>query len=120
LGLSAVFYLWLPAIPLAIATRLSWLHRLLEEKYFLDAFNHRFFAQGAHGVGLSFWRRGDQGLIDGFLVNGSARFVAILASILRLGQTGFLYHYAIAMILGVALLLWWFAPLSVGPVAVPR
>ena len=56
------------------------------------------------------WKRADQSLIDGFFVNGSARVVGAIASIMRIGQTGYLYHYAIAMILGVALMLWWFAP----------
>ena len=119
-ALAAVFYLWLPAVPASIARQFGWLHRLLEEKYFMDAFNQRVFAGGAHGIGTGLWRRADQGIIDGFFVNGSARLVAVFASILRLGQTGFLYHYAIAMILGVALLLWWFAPLSVGPVTMPK
>jgi NADH-quinone oxidoreductase subunit L len=119
-ALAAVFYLWLPAVPASIARQFGWLHRLLEEKYFMDAFNQRVFAGGAHGLGTGLWRRADQGIIDGFFVNGSARLVAVFASILRLGQTGFLYHYAIAMILGVALLLWWFAPLSVGPVTMPK
>ncbi|NBT75448.1 MAG: NADH-quinone oxidoreductase subunit L, partial [Betaproteobacteria bacterium] len=73
--------------------------------------NEWFFAGGARAVGRGLWQRGDQTLIDGFFVNGSARAVAGVASLLRLGQTGFLYHYAVAMILGVALLLWWFAPL---------
>ncbi|MFZ9983567.1 MAG: NADH-quinone oxidoreductase subunit L [Burkholderiaceae bacterium] len=119
-ALAAVFYLWLPNVPASIARQFGWLHRLLEEKYFMDAFNQRVFAGGAHGLGTGLWRRADQGIIDGFFVNGSARLVAVFASILRLGQTGFLYHYAIAMILGVALLLWWFAPLSVGPVTMPK
>ncbi len=119
-ALAAVFYLWLPAVPASIARQFGWFHRLLEEKYFMDAFNQRVFAGGAHGIGTGLWRRADQGIIDGFFVNGSARLVAVFASILRLGQTGFLYHYAIAMILGVALLLWWFAPLSVGPVTMPK
>ncbi|MEY4001444.1 MAG: NADH-quinone oxidoreductase subunit [Pseudomonadota bacterium] len=109
---AAVFYLWAPGVPASLAKAFSPLHRLLEEKYFLDAFNQRVFAGGARLLGVGLWRRADQGLIDGFLVNGSARLVGVFASVLRLGQTGFLYHYAIAMILGVALLLWWFAPLA--------
>jgi len=109
---AAVFYLWVPSIPASLAKAFSPLHKLLEEKYFLDAFNQRVFAGGARLLGAGLWRRADQGLIDGFLVNGSARLVGVLASVLRLGQTGFLYHYAITMILGVALLLWWFAPLA--------
>jgi NADH-quinone oxidoreductase subunit L len=98
--------------PAAIQKSFGWLHTLWMEKYYLDRFNLWFFAGGARRLGASLWTRADQGVIDGFLVNGSARLVASVAAVLRLGQTGFLYHYAIAMILGVALLLWWFAPLA--------
>ena len=98
--------------PAAIQKSFGWLHTLWMEKYYLDRFNLWFFAGGARQLGSSLWAKADQGVIDGFLVNGSARLVASVAAVLRLGQTGFLYHYAIAMILGVALLLWWFAPLA--------
>jgi NADH-quinone oxidoreductase subunit L len=98
--------------PAAIQRSFGWLHTLWIEKYYLDRFNLWFFAGGARRLGSSLWSKADQGVIDGFLVNGSARLVASVAAVLRLGQTGFLYHYAIAMILGVALLLWWFAPLA--------
>ena len=98
--------------PAAIQKSFGWLHTLWMEKYYLDRFNLWFFAGGARRLGSSLWAKADQGVIDGFLVNGSARLVASVAAVLRLGQTGFLYHYAIAMILGVALLLWWFAPLA--------
>ncbi len=107
---SAVFYLYRPEIPAAISRRLSTVHHLLEQKYFMDRFNEIVFAGGARLLGGQLWKRADQGLIDGLVVNGSARVVAAIASIMRLGQTGYLYHYAIAMILGVALMLWWFAP----------
>ena len=108
---AAVFYLAAPGIPAAIQRAFSAVHRVLEEKYFLDRFNEVVFAGGARKIGSGLWTRADQGLIDGFLVNGSARLVGVFAGLMRLGQTGFLYHYAIAMILGVALMLWWFAPL---------
>ena len=98
--------------PAAIQRSFGWLYTLWIEKYYLDRFNLWFFAGGARRLGSSLWAKADQGVIDGFLVNGSARLVASVAAVLRLGQTGFLYHYAIAMILGVALLLWWFAPLA--------
>ena len=109
--LAAVFYLAAPGIPAAFQRTFSTVHRVLEEKYFLDRFNEVVFAGGARKIGSGLWIRADQGLIDGFLVNGSARLVGVFAGLMRLGQTGFLYHYAIAMILGVALMLWWFAPL---------
>jgi len=107
---SGYFYLMRPSIPEAIAMRFSAIHRLLDQKYFMDRFNEIVFAGGARLLGGQLWKRADQGLIDGFVVNGSTRVVAAVASIMRIGQTGYLYHYAIAMILGVALMLWWFAP----------
>jgi NADH-quinone oxidoreductase subunit L len=106
-----VFYLVKPSIPEAIKSRLQGLHRIMEEKYYMDKINEVVFAGGARRLGAQLWKRADQGLIDGFIVNGSARVVSAVASIMRIGQSGYLYHYAIAMILGVALLLWWFAPL---------
>ena len=109
-GTAAYFYLVNPAIPARLSVRFSAIHRLLDQKYFMDRFNEIVFAGGARLIGGQLWKRADQGLIDGFLVNGSARVVAAIASIMRIGQTGYLYHYAIAMILGVALMLWWFAP----------
>ncbi len=105
------FYILSPGIPAKISMSFAWLHRILDQKYYLDRFNEVFFAGGARQLGSGLWQKADQGLIDGLLVNGSARVVAAVAAVLRLGQTGYLYHYAIAMILGVALLLWWFAPL---------
>ncbi|MBU6304223.1 MAG: NADH-quinone oxidoreductase subunit L [Betaproteobacteria bacterium] len=109
-GTAAYFYLVNPAIPARLSVQFSAIHRLLDQKYFMDRFNEFVFAGGARLIGGQLWKRADQGLIDGFLVNGSARVVAAIASIMRIGQTGYLYHYAIAMILGVALMLWWFAP----------
>jgi len=107
---SGYFYLMRPSIPEAIAVHFSAIHRLLDQKYFMDRFNEIVFAGGARLLGGQLWKRADQGLIDGFVVNGSTRVVAAVASIMRIGQTGYLYHYAIAMILGVALMLWRFAP----------
>jgi len=107
---SWYFYLVKPSIPAALKEKFSGLHHVMEQKYFMDRINEIVFAGGARQLGGQLWKRADQGLIDGLLVNGSTRVVAALASIMRLGQTGYLYHYAIAMILGVALMLWWFAP----------
>ncbi len=119
-GLSAYFYLMKPSIPQAIQARFAGLHHVMEQKYFMDRFNEVVFAGGARRLGTQLWKRTDQGLIDGFMVNGSARVVAAVASIMRIGQSGYLYHYAIAMILGVALLLWWFAPVMVSSTAMVK
>jgi NADH-quinone oxidoreductase subunit L len=109
-AVSAYFYLAKPSIPEMIKRQLSALHHVLEQKYFMDRINEVVFAGGARRLGGVLWKKADQGLIDGLVVNGSARVVAAVASIMRIGQSGYLYHYAIAMILGVALMLWWFAP----------
>ena len=105
-----IFYIVAPSIPAQILARLPLVHHVLEQKYFMDRINEFVFAGGARLLGGQLWKRADQSLIDGFFVNGSVRVVGAIASIMRIGQTGYLYHYAIAMILGVALMLWWFAP----------
>jgi NADH-quinone oxidoreductase subunit L len=74
--------------------------RLFEQKYFLDKFNEWFFALGARSLGDLLWKVGDQKIIDGFLVNGSAKLVAKMGTRLRRIQTGFISHYAFIMILG--------------------
>ena len=104
------FYLVNPAVPAAISRRFSGLQALLDNKYYLDSFNEKVFAGGARLVGTGLWKGGDQSVIDG-LINGSARFVGWLARVFRSVQTGFLNHYAIAMIVGLAVSLVWFIPL---------
>lgn len=113
--LSAWIYLFKPAMADTGRRRFGFVYDVLDQKYFMDRFNEVVFALGARRLGGQLWKRTDQGLIDGFVVNGSARLVGALAAIMRIGQSGYLYHYAIAMILGVALLLWWFAPVTLGP-----
>ena len=76
------------------------LTKLFEEKYFLDKFNEWFFARGAKSLGGLFWRIGDQKIIDGLMVNGSAKLVGRIGMKLRRMQTGFVSHYAFVMILG--------------------
>jgi NADH-quinone oxidoreductase subunit L len=112
-GVAAAYYCYMvnPKLPEAISQRFSGVHRLLDNKYYLDRFNEVFFAGGARALGSGLWKVGDQTLIDGIAVNGSARLVGWFAGMLRFVQSGFIYHYAIAMILGVVVLVWWFVPL---------
>jgi len=112
-GVAFAYYCYMvnPALPAAIKRSASGIHALLENKYYLDRFNEIVFAGGARLLGKGLWKGGDQALIDGLAVNGSARLVGWLASVGRLVQSGYIYHYAIAMIVGVAALLWWFVPL---------
>ncbi len=108
LAVAGVLCAWLlfyfkPAIPAFLAP----VQRLLENKYYFDNFNQALFAGGSVGLGRFFWKHGDQTIIDGALVNGSAKSVERLAGIARFTQTGFLFHYAFAMILGLLGLLTW-------------
>jgi len=94
-------YLINPQVPAAIQSNLKFVNHVLENKYFFDWFNEQVLARGLRAVGTSFWQRGDRGLIDGVLVNGSAKLVGALAAVTRRFQTGYIYHYAFAMIIGL-------------------
>jgi NADH-quinone oxidoreductase subunit L len=110
-ALAWFFYLVRPEIPEAIARGFSAIHRLLENKYYLDRFNEVFFAGGARKLGWGLWKGGDAALIDGVAVNGSARLVGWFASLVRQLQSGYIYHYAFAMLVGVGLVLFFFLTL---------
>jgi NADH-quinone oxidoreductase subunit L len=111
-GIATAWYLYLkrPDLPDAIAARLKAAYAVLTNKYYFDRFYEAVFAGGARWLGRGLWRIGDVGIIDGVLVNGSARMVGWVASVVRRIQSGFVYHYAFMMIIGVlALLTLWFA-----------
>lgn len=110
LAFAGVFIAWLlyikfPDVPEKIATSLSPIYRLLENKYGFDDFNQKIFAGGTKGIGKLLWQIGDVRLIDGLIVNGSALSVRWFSGVIRQIQSGYLYHYAFAMILGLLLLL---------------
>jgi NADH-quinone oxidoreductase subunit L len=109
-GVVSSWYLYLknPAIPEAIKRRFGWLYTILDNKYYFDWFNENVLARLARGVGTGLWKGGDQAVIDGAAVNGSARLVAWFAGVIRWVQTGYIYHYAFAMIIGVFVLMTWF------------
>ena len=98
---SYFFYMVKPAIPTAIKKHAHAIYTLLDNKYYMDKFNDIVFAGGARLLGGGLWNIGDKGLIDGLIVNGSAKVVAWFSRGVRLFQTGYLYHYAFVMILGV-------------------
>ena len=100
-----VLYLKLTHIPGLIKQRFNFLYVLLDNKYYFDRFNDWFFASGARKMSKTLWNFGDIKLIDGLAVNGSARLVGRLSDLLRRVQTGYIYHYAFSMIIGVFLLL---------------
>ena len=101
LGIAWFLYEKRPDIPEALKNKMDGLHKLLINKYYVDQFNDFFFAGGARGLGKILWNVGDVKLIDGMMVNGSARTVGLIATIVRHIQTGYLYHYAFAMIIGL-------------------
>jgi NADH-quinone oxidoreductase subunit L len=105
-GFGTAYFLYMarPELPGVIADRSKLIYKILLDKYGFDRFNDWFFAGGARGIGSLMWRIGDVRLIDG-LVNGTAKLVGWFSGVLRHIQTGYLYHYAFAMILGLAVLL---------------
>jgi len=106
--LSWYFYMKRPDIPAALQQKFSWLHRILENKYGFDSFNERVFAGGSRLIGSQLWQIGDVKLIDGAIVNGVANLIGKVSGIVRKLQTGMIYHYAFAMIIGAFLLLTFF------------
>jgi len=104
-GLSWFFYMKRPDIPEAIKHKFSGIYTLLDNKYYFDRFNDWFFAGGARGASGFLWKFGDVKLIDGMMVNGTARLVGMLSGLVRKFQTGYIYHYAFSMIIGVFVLL---------------
>jgi NADH-quinone oxidoreductase subunit L len=109
-GLGTAWYVYTqkPSIAEDLATRFQLVYRILVNKYGFDRFNEIFFAGGARGTGWTLWKLGDVLVIDGLLVNGSAKVVGWLSAIVRQVQSGYLYHYAFSMIIGLLLLLSWF------------
>jgi len=105
-GFGTAYFLYMkrPELPGVIADRSKLIYKILLDKYGFDRFNDWFFAGGARGIGSLMWRIGDVRLIDG-LVNGTAKLVGWFSGVIRHIQTGYLYHYAFAMILGLAVLL---------------
>jgi NADH-quinone oxidoreductase subunit L len=102
------FYLVNPAVPTAIKAKFGAIYTLLDNKYYMDKFNEAVFARGARVIGGGLWKFGDKQLIDGLLVNGSARSVAWVSSVVRHLQSGYIYHYAFAMIVGIMALVTFF------------
>ena len=100
-------YIARPGIADAIKARFAFINRVLDNKYYFDWFNENVIAAGSRLLGLGLWRGTDDGLIDGLIVNGSARAVGAVAGVVRRVQSGYLYWYALVMILGVFGLMTW-------------
>jgi NADH-quinone oxidoreductase subunit L len=109
-GIATAYVLYMRKrdLPKRIAVGLGPLYALVERKYGFDELYSWLFAGGARTVGRGFWRGGDQSLIDGLMVNGSARVVGWFSGVIRLVQSGLLNQYAVAMLIGVLVLTFWF------------
>jgi NADH-quinone oxidoreductase subunit L len=109
-GVVLAYYMYMvnPALPAAIKRRVQPIYTLLENKYYMDWFNENVIAPAARGLGTAFWKAGDQAVIDGAVVNGSWRMVGWVSGVVRKIQTGYLYDYALTMVLGVFVLMTYF------------
>jgi len=107
-ALAWFLYVKRPDLPAVIAEKFSPVYRLLANKFYFDEIYQAVFAKGSVGLGTALWRVGDVAIIDGAAVNGSARAVGWLSGVMRRIQSGYLYHYAFAMIIGLSMLLAWY------------
>ncbi len=109
LGIALSYYLYVmnPGLPAKLRERFSGIVKILEEKYYFDRFNDFFFAGGARKLGEGLFRYGDRAMIDGAMVNGSAKGIGMLSGVMRHLQTGYVYHYAFVMVAGVLAFLTW-------------
>ncbi|MES2116646.1 MAG: NADH-quinone oxidoreductase subunit L, partial [Pseudomonadota bacterium] len=111
-GVASAYYCYMinPRVPAWFYDKFRAIHTLLDNKYYMDKFNEVVFAGGARLLGNGLWNVGDRTLIDGFVVNGSAKVVEWFSALTRLAQTGYIYHYAFVMILGILGFLVYFLP----------
>jgi len=109
-GVATSYYMYMinPAVPTAIKRVFHPIYVLFENKYYLDWFNENVLARGARALGTGLWKGGDQAIIEGGVVNASWKLVGWVSSVTRQLQSGYLYHYALVMILGVFVLMTWF------------
>ncbi len=108
-GVGTAWWVYLknPGLSTKISRRISRLYELLVNKYYFDDFNEKIVAAGGRAVGRILWQIGDEKIIDGGLVNGTANGIGWIANRVRGIQTGYLYHYAFTMIFGFAVLAAW-------------
>jgi NADH-quinone oxidoreductase subunit L len=106
--MSWYMYMINPALPAAIKRACGPIYRLLENKYYLDWINENIIARGTRALGTGLWKGGDQALIDGAVVNGSWKLVGRISGVVRWMQSGYIYHYAFAMLLGIFILMTYF------------
>ncbi|MGB9990738.1 NADH-quinone oxidoreductase subunit L [Pseudoduganella rhizocola] len=111
-GVAAAYYCYMinPRVPAWFYAKFKAVHTLLDNKYYMDKFNEVVWAKGARLLGEGLWNVGDRTLIDGLVVNGSAKVVGWFSGLTRLAQTGYIYHYAFVMIIGILGFLVYFLP----------
>ncbi len=109
-GVALAWFLYIkrPDLPPVIADKFAAVYKVLANKFYFDEFNQKVFAGGSRALGSLLWHIGDEKVIDGLLVNGSARLVGWFSGKVRQVQTGYLYTYAFTMIIGLAVFLLWF------------
>jgi NADH-quinone oxidoreductase subunit L len=109
-GVVVTWYMYLinPTVPAAIKRAFGPIYTLLENKYYMDWFNENVIARATRALGVGLWKGGDQGVIDGAMVNGSWKLVGRVAGVVRWLQSGYIYHYAFAMLIGIFVLMSYF------------
>ena len=109
-GVASAYYCYMvnPKVPEWFYNKFRAIHTLLDNKYYMDKINETVFAAGARLLGRGLWAGGDRALIDGLVVNGSAKLVGWFSTLIRQVQSGYIYHYAFVMIIGVLGFLWYF------------
>jgi NADH-quinone oxidoreductase subunit L len=113
IAIAYVFYIQRPALPVALAARLGPLYRFLLNKWYFDELYEGMLVRPAKAIGFGLWKGGDGAVIDGLGPDGIAAVTLDLARRARRLQTGYVYHYAFAMLIGVAALVTWY--LFAGP-----
>jgi NADH-quinone oxidoreductase subunit L len=111
-GVVAAYYCYMvnPRVPAWFQRKFNAIYAILDNKYYMDKFNEVVFGKGAVLLGQGLWKGGDRTVIDGLIVNGSAKVVGWVSGLIRHFQTGYIYHYAFVMILGVLFFLIYFMP----------
>ena len=111
-GVASAYYCYMinPRVPAWFYNKFHAIYSILDNKYFMDKINEVVFGKGAVLLGRGLWSGGDRALIDGLVVNGSAKLVGWFSALIRHFQTGYIYHYAFVMIIGVLLFLIYFMP----------
>jgi NADH-quinone oxidoreductase subunit L len=109
-GVVLAWYMYLknPALPARVQRMFQPVYTLLDNKYYMDWINENIIARAARALGTGLWKGGDQGVIEGVFVNGSAKLVGKFAGVIRWVQSGYIYHYAFAMLVGIVVLMTYF------------